>query len=87
MADLDTAAKRRAAIQFLPWRVTPDADGAIDDHDRAQSAGLYSGIAIGAPVVVFTPTGAMVISFLVTETFVVSFVVTSDFVVTNMEIV
>ena len=52
MADLDTAAKRRAATQFLPWMIMPDADGTIDDHDRAQAAGLYSGIAIGVAAIV-----------------------------------
>ena len=53
MADLDTAAKRRAATQFLPWMVMPSADGTIDDHDRAQAAGIYSGIAIGAAAIIF----------------------------------
>ena len=52
MANLDTAAKRRAATQFLPWMIQPDADGVIDDHDRAQAAGIYSGIAIGSPSIV-----------------------------------
>ena len=52
MADLDTAAKRRAAVQFLPWMVMPIADSVIDDHDRAQAAGIYSGIAINFIVVV-----------------------------------
>ena len=52
MANLDTAAKRRAAVQFLPWMIQPDADGVIDDHDRAQAAGIYSGIAIGAAAIV-----------------------------------
>jgi hypothetical protein len=48
MANLDTPAKRRAAVQFQPWMVMPDADGTIDDHDRAQAAGIYSGIAISS---------------------------------------
>ena len=54
MANLDTAAKRRAATQFLPWMIQPDADGVIDDHDRAQAAGIYSGIAIGTAAIVLS---------------------------------
>ena len=54
MADLDTAAKRRAAVQFLPWMVMPDADGAISSADRGQAAGIYSGIAFGAAAVVLS---------------------------------
>ena len=52
MADLDTAAKRRASKEFLPWMVMPLADSVIDDHDRAQAAGIYSGIAINFIVVI-----------------------------------
>jgi len=48
MANLDTAAKRRAATQFMPWMIMPDADGTIGDADRVQAAGVYSGISIGA---------------------------------------
>jgi hypothetical protein len=54
MADLDTAAKRRAAVQFQPWMIMPDADGTIGDADRAQAAGVYSGIAIGAAAIVLS---------------------------------
>ena len=46
MADLDTAAKRRASKQFLPWMVMPSSDGTIGNSDRVQAAGIYSGIEI-----------------------------------------
>ena len=52
MADLDTAAKRRASKQFLPWMVMPSADGTIGSADRVQAAGIYSGITINFVVVV-----------------------------------
>ena len=51
MANLDTEDKRRSAIMVLPT-----ADSTIDDNDRMNVAGLYSGIDPGVPPV---PTAAV----------------------------
>jgi len=43
MANLDTANKRRSAIQVPVLTLAPVADGTIDDNDRRQMAYIYSG--------------------------------------------
>ena len=56
MANLDTEDKRRTAANFYLFNLAPTPDSTVDDNDRMNVAGLYSGIDPGVPPV---PTAAV----------------------------
>lgn len=50
---VDSRQKRMSMIEFgagHSWRTLFEADGSVDADDRAHLLGLYSGIALDAPV-------------------------------------
>ena len=49
MANLDTEDKRRTAANFYLFNLAPTPDLTVDDNDRMNVTGFYSGIDPGAP--------------------------------------
>ena len=51
---IDTANKRRSALNSVPLIVYPTADGTIDSANREQVTWLYAGLAGAASLIVLT---------------------------------
>lgn len=47
---VDTENKRRGAFNNFLHRIMPAPDGTVDDNDRMQATGYYSGIELTPPV-------------------------------------